>query len=134
MTTDITFADLDKGSVHDGDNLGDSIQVDTKLQVCHPDNIQIGIQLGPDVTWWKGVQLEPSGALLAQSQDSHLVNLTEIPLTQLQESLLHLWKAEILGFHFDTYVLVDASLQMKGGNQYIFRWIEDDVQAIVIDN
>ena len=129
MPFDITYAHLDGRRLDDGD----AIRVLVTNDACGVDLIQIGIQLGPNVTWWKGVELN-GGQILAQAQDNQFANFGEIPLTTLQGSLLHLWKAKLFGTRTDIYVIDDALLHMQGGNRYIFQWIDDDITASVIND
>lgn len=102
---------------------GDKIIVQTTEDSCDKDHIEIGLELGPDVKWWKGIQLDQ--IVVAQCQDSQSSLVSKIGYESFLDHKLNFWKAKTFGAHSEMYTVIDAPENMKPGNKYLFRWLKD---------
>jgi len=105
--------------LHDGDR----IAVQVQNGVVPPEQIQIELQLGSGVTWWKGLQA--SEIVLCQCQDSQNYSSSRVNYDEFSARTFTFWKAKTFGVHTHMYHLNDQNNHMKGGNSYLFQWIHD---------
>ena len=100
----------------------DRILLESVAGACPNSEIQIGLRFD-GVTWWKGI--EADNLVLAQTQDSGFLNLSEISYELFSALQLNLWKAKAFGIHTYMYTVTDAHENMQGGNRYVFNWLSD---------
>ena len=102
---------------------GDRIAVQVKTGVVPPEKIQIELQLGSGMTWWKG--LEASEIVLCQCQDSNNISMGQVNYDDFSKRTFTFWKAKLFGVHTPMYHLENQNDNMKGGNSYLFQWLAD---------
>ena len=114
---------------------GDTIRFYDHGLVCPTDQIQIGLQLVGDVSWWKGIMLfneEGYQTVIDRSGPNRGVAYGVVQVADLNESnqeggekYLVLGKAKAFGVHTNEYCIVDAKQCLKGGHQYLLQWEKD---------
>ena len=102
---------------------GDVIAVQVTENATDPAHIRIGLQLGPGVFWWKGIQLDE--IIVCQCQDSQNYSVSQVSYQVFKDRNLNLWKAKAFGAHTPMYTITDSVQKMKAGNQYLFEWLKD---------
>jgi hypothetical protein len=104
-------------------NDGDRIAVQVTEGAVPPEKIQIMLQLGSNVTWWKG--LEDSEIVLCQCQDTQDYSAAQLNYDEFKKRDFTFWKAKTFGAHTPMYHLANQNDFMKGGNSYLFEWLND---------
>lgn len=102
---------------------GDKIAVQVTTGVVPPEKIQIVLQLGSSVTWWKGLQA--SEIVLCQCQDTQDYSTAQMNYDEFSKRAFTFWKAKTFGVHAPMYEIKNQNDNMKGGNSYLFNWIKD---------
>jgi hypothetical protein len=112
-----------------GRRLSDNDHVRAKLTpLDDPSAIEINIQLGGLVTWWKGAQLrDASGGAMKESSPGDVIRLDADEADDFFTigGSLVLGKAKFLGVHTWMYRLTSDQLQQAQGNRVTLRWITD---------
>ena len=104
-------------------NDGDKIAVQVTPGAVPPEKIQIVLQLGSGVTWWKGLQA--SEIVLCQCQDTQHYSATQVNYDEFSQRTFTFWKAKAFGAHTPVYTINNQNDNMKGGNSYLFQWLAD---------
>ena len=130
MTINIIWKDLVSENVLDDK---DRISVIETKDTVPSSQIEIGLLMGPGITYWKGIQLQ--NIVLCQCQDEQTKNVSTITYSKFKELDLIFWKAKAFGVHTPWYSLPNDNRngengkgkndEMKGGNRYIFEWLRD---------
>lgn len=98
-----------------------------------PDGMEIALQLGGRVSWWKGIQLRsPNGDRINEIEANGSVNLSHLSLSgdEVDDLLttggsLAFGKAKFFGVHTWMYTLPIAALGDYRGKRITCRWISD---------
>ena len=109
---------------------GDTIRIDVGENECPTDKIKLGLSLGHNITWWKGLLLfTPEGnndyMRIAELQDDQPPVVVEVEFDILRKRELVLSKAKAFGIHTNMYWIQDVATKMRGGNRYTFVWEKD---------
>lgn len=87
------------------------------------DKIGIKFALGPNVSWWKGLQ-SGDKVICEMERGVRTTCDTQLWVPRLQRRGLQLWKAKVAGVHTEMYNVTNATA-LQGGNVYRFTWHKD---------
>jgi hypothetical protein len=102
---------------------GDRIAVQVTAGAVSPEKIQIVLELGSAVTWWKG--FNASEMILCQCQDKLDYSAARLNYEDFKQREFTFWKAKFFGIHTPMYCIGNQNDVMKGGNSYLFQWLKD---------
>ena len=80
------------------------------------------------MTWWKAITEHQDGNFIAElvaiQDQPGVIKFADVDINTLDIYEYVLSKAKLFGVHTDMYKIANAN-EMKGGCQYLFKWISD---------
>ena len=97
------------------------LELDPNIPCC-----RFALECG--VTWWKAITEHQDGhfkvELVAIQDQPGVIKFADVDINTLDIYEYVLSKAKLFGVHTDMYRIANAD-EMKGGCQYLFKWISD---------